>query len=139
MLNLRKFSPYLVIYSKKIVPNHCTEVRFASLLSGGFITAIVVNPPEMKLAKRTSVHCLCFCHFIQKQKSLITSLISRRFFLSLWIMLESYEWNYSSRLSSFCCFQKWKLVTLLLSHIDIFKSFVKCIKPIFFSWIILES
>ena len=25
---------------------HCTEVRFASLLSGGFITAIAVNPPE---------------------------------------------------------------------------------------------
>ena len=36
--------------------DHCTEVRFASLLSGGFITAIVVNPPERKLAKRTSVH-----------------------------------------------------------------------------------
>ena len=35
----------------------CTEVRFASFLSGGFITAIVVNPPEMKLAKRTSVQC----------------------------------------------------------------------------------
>ena len=34
---------------------HCTEVRFASFLSGGFITVIVVNPPERKLAKRTSV------------------------------------------------------------------------------------
>ena len=33
-----------------------TEVRFASFLSGGFIPAIVVNPPERKLAKRTSVH-----------------------------------------------------------------------------------
>ena len=33
----------------------CTEVHFASFLSGGFITAIVVNPPERKLAKRTSV------------------------------------------------------------------------------------
>jgi hypothetical protein len=33
----------------------CTEVRFASFLSGGFITAIVVNPSERKLAKRTSV------------------------------------------------------------------------------------
>ena len=31
-------------------------MRFASFLSGGFITAIVVNPPERKLAKRTSVH-----------------------------------------------------------------------------------
>jgi hypothetical protein len=33
----------------------CTEVHFASFLSGGFITAIVVNPPERRLAKRTSV------------------------------------------------------------------------------------
>ena len=30
-------------------------MRFASFLSGGFITAIVVNPQERKLAKRTSV------------------------------------------------------------------------------------
>ena len=37
--------------------SQCTEVRFASFLSGGFITAIVVNPPEKKVAKRTSVHC----------------------------------------------------------------------------------
>ena len=29
-------------------------MRFASFLSGGFITAIVVNRPERKLAKRTS-------------------------------------------------------------------------------------
>ena len=36
--------------------NQCTEVRFASFLSSGFITAIVVNPPERKLAKHTSVH-----------------------------------------------------------------------------------
>ena len=35
--------------------NHCTEVRFAGFLSSRFITAIVVNPPERKLAKRTSV------------------------------------------------------------------------------------
>ena len=38
--------------------HHCTKVHFASLLSGGFITATVVNPPERKLAKRTSVHCV---------------------------------------------------------------------------------
>ena len=38
-------------------PIHRTEVRFAGFLSGGFITAIVVNPPESKLTKRTSVHC----------------------------------------------------------------------------------
>ena len=35
---------------------HCTEVRFASFLSGGFITDTVVNPPERKLEKCTSVH-----------------------------------------------------------------------------------
>ena len=35
---------------------HCTEVRFATFLSGGFITAIVLNPQERKLEKHTSVH-----------------------------------------------------------------------------------
>ena len=29
---------------------------FANFLSGGFTTAIVVNPPERKLAKHISVH-----------------------------------------------------------------------------------
>ena len=33
-------------------------MRFASLLSGGFITMTVVNPPEMKLAKCSSDHLL---------------------------------------------------------------------------------
>ena len=33
---------------------HLTEVRFASFFSGGFITSIIVNPPERNLAKRTS-------------------------------------------------------------------------------------
>ena len=44
----------MILYN---VLSNCTEVRFASFLSGGFITAIVVNPPERKLAKRTSVNC----------------------------------------------------------------------------------
>jgi hypothetical protein len=38
----------------KSVPN--TGLRFASFFSGGFITAIVVNPQEKKLGKWTSVH-----------------------------------------------------------------------------------
>ena len=38
--------------------NHCTEVRFASFLSGGFTTMSVISQPERKLAKRTFVHCL---------------------------------------------------------------------------------
>ena len=33
----------------------CTEVRFASFLSAGFTSMAVINPPEKKLAKRTSV------------------------------------------------------------------------------------
>ena len=33
----------------------CTEVRFASFLSGGFSTMAVRNPPERKLEKRISV------------------------------------------------------------------------------------
>ena len=33
----------------------CTEVRFASVLSRGFTTMVVINPPEKILANRTSV------------------------------------------------------------------------------------
>ena len=33
----------------------CTKVRFASFLSGEFTSMAVINPPERKLAKRTSV------------------------------------------------------------------------------------
>ena len=36
---------------------HCTEVRFASFLSSGFTTMAVINLPERKQAKRTSVQC----------------------------------------------------------------------------------
>ena len=32
-----------------------TGVRSAGFLSGGFTTMVVINPPEKKLAKRTSV------------------------------------------------------------------------------------
>ena len=36
----------------------CTDMRFASFLSGGFTSMAVINPPEKKLAKRTSVPCV---------------------------------------------------------------------------------
>ena len=36
-------------------PNR-TKLQFAGFQSGGFYTVIVVNPPESKLTKRTSVH-----------------------------------------------------------------------------------
>jgi hypothetical protein len=47
--------------AKKEILKHlvqCTEVRFVSLLSGGFTTMAVINPPERKLAKHTSVQCV---------------------------------------------------------------------------------
>ena len=55
-----KFHPYSILNGDTRVELviHCTEVRFASFLSGGFTTMAVINPPEKKLAKRTSVHCV---------------------------------------------------------------------------------
>ena len=44
------------IAPKKNILPQCTEVRFASLLSGGFTSMAIINPPEKKLANRTSVH-----------------------------------------------------------------------------------
>jgi hypothetical protein len=53
-------STYLSRYAHpdlKLITARCTKVRFSSFLSGGFNTIAVINPPESKLAKRTSVHC----------------------------------------------------------------------------------
>ena len=50
-----KVMPYLLRLAAPLTDSsivHCTKVRFASSLSGGFITVIVENPPESKLAKR---------------------------------------------------------------------------------------
>ena len=44
--------------TEKTKRGQCTEVRFASFLSGGFTTMAVINSLERKLVKRTSVHCL---------------------------------------------------------------------------------
>ena len=41
-----------------------TEVRFAIFLPGGFTTMAVMNPPEKKLEKRTSVHCPSRLHIL---------------------------------------------------------------------------
>ena len=45
----------IILSSSLIDLNQYTEVRFASLLSGGFTTMAVINPPEKKLEKRTSL------------------------------------------------------------------------------------
>ena len=49
--------------------NQYTEVRFASFHSGGFTTMAIINPPKMKLAKRTSVHQNGFFHGRSEQIS----------------------------------------------------------------------
>ena len=54
----------LLLKESVSITAQCTEVRFASFLSGGLITAIVKNPPERKLAKRTSVHCATHSFFV---------------------------------------------------------------------------
>ena len=55
-----------LIWSNEFLPRaQRAEVHFASLFSGGFITVIVVNPPEKKLAKRTSVYWSGQCTEVQ--------------------------------------------------------------------------
>ena len=48
---------YRLEYHRILLLSHNTEVRFASLLSSGFTTMAVINAPERKLAKHTSVQC----------------------------------------------------------------------------------
>ena len=43
--------------TSNLLQPHCTELPFASFLSSGFIAMAVINPPEKKLAKGSSVHC----------------------------------------------------------------------------------
>ena len=43
---------------KAIESAQCTEVRFASFLSGGFTTTVVMYPPEKKVENCTSVDCI---------------------------------------------------------------------------------
>ena len=58
----------------------CTEVRFASFLSGWFITAMVVNSPEMKLEKAA----LCAVSSFLNSEALRTFL---RIFIKLFTLL----------------------------------------------------
>ena len=103
-------------------------MRFASLLSGGFITAIVTNPPE--IGKTHLCALLMFLSFypeIKKFNNIINIKAIFSFFVNNVGIL---------RVKLFI-----KIVKLLLSlkvkngdTITVtYKSFVKCIKPIFFS------
>ena len=49
-----------MISSKELGVLTYTEIRFASLLSGGSTTMTIITPPERKLAKRISVQCTYF-------------------------------------------------------------------------------
>ena len=69
----------VVRYKNFFIP--CTEVRFASLLSGGFTTMAVINPPEKKLANRTSVRGLCSLEEIDRTWIWIKTLVWDLFFL----------------------------------------------------------
>ena len=73
-LKIVLFRPHMNSYdtigkkAEKWVSPQCIEVRFVSLFSGRFITAIVVNPPERKLAKRTSVCSALTVTILVKEK-----------------------------------------------------------------------
>ena len=43
-------------------PKQCTEVRFASFLSGGFTTMSMINLPDWKLPNGTSALCTIYSH-----------------------------------------------------------------------------
>ena len=57
-----------LVDARDVHATYCTEMRFASFFSGGFITAIVVNPPERKLAKHTSVHYILILSLFEIEK-----------------------------------------------------------------------
>ena len=71
-----KFATVLTLFLNKGVKhsgilrqdfNQCTEMHFVNFFSSGFITAIIVNPPERKLAKCTSVQWVLynlFCYHL---------------------------------------------------------------------------
>ena len=56
MWTIEKY-PKILEFPVKSALSYCTEVPFSSFLSDGFSTMAVINPPERKLAKSTSVDC----------------------------------------------------------------------------------
>ena len=70
-----------------------TEVHFDSFLSGEFTTKAVINPPERKLAKHTSVQCTAVIYsFLVKKDPII---------LALWIPWKQY-FHLIGKLSQWC-------------------------------------
>ena len=50
-------------------------MRFVSLLSGEFTNMLVINPPERKLAKDTSVECKGLSSYYERAKGMSTRLV----------------------------------------------------------------
>jgi hypothetical protein len=99
---------------------HCTEVHFVSFFSGEFITAIVVNPPERKLAKRISVHCAGFAHNLELLNSWDRDTSCN---ILLW-------WPVLSILQ-----QAWKsLIKTALPRFKILTQLVQSVEPCFLIW-----
>ena len=71
---------------------NCTEVRFASFFSGGFISVIVVNPPERRLAKRTFVDWIN-SNAMQQSNRQRQTLYSRKSWISL--LQDLAPWSFS--------------------------------------------
>ena len=111
------------------IVDRSTEMRFASFFSGGFITTIVVNQPERKLAKRTSVRSTA-CNFMVCIK------LSHDFFRSK----SRWEWKICPKYWRFClnCNMEpnkckysmglLQLCYLLLTMQKFFKSWPSCKK-----------
>ena len=97
----------------------CTEVRFASFLSGGFITVIVVNPPEKKLAKCISVYwfaCLypliTYLNQVTYNKHFLLDINLYFFTANTWML--QYSWCYTYLISCYYFWNKennWKSAT----------------------------
>ena len=68
-------------YFVGIIYPHCTEVRFASFLTAEFITAMVVDQPERKLSKCTSVQ------WMNSQKKKCFHLITVDFWTKIHLLL----------------------------------------------------
>ena len=77
-------------------------MRFASFLSDGFVTAIVVNSPERKLSKRTSVNSLKLLlkhgNFLINERFWLLKKISKKHSLSMKKNFKNHRKNlYSSK------------------------------------------
>ena len=94
-------------FSLRWISKECPpEVRFASLLSGGFTTMTVINPPDWKLANRTFVHWCEEMNFLLCMQ--FYALLQRLTFFDSFLNLDKFEIYYISHTwCSFRCTSRW--------------------------------